>query len=270
MTTRRRRDSDGGVGSVADYRYAATRKNNPPAALASQGSVQESRKQIYYYDPHLPPKLRFDGTGQADRMHDLLSAARHRTLTDNEAAFLERAIPNSEPWLEWTGQARGAVVVRGRSGGVAHPRSGFRGRLPSVSRRDKTSSVVCGQTPNWTITKQFSSTSTMWAGRTDLILGDSLSVMNSLAARENLAGKVQMIYVDPPYGIGFASNFQPLVRNRNVSDRDTDLTRDAGGRQGVSRHLDTRRSHLLGVFTRQADGRSEFAHRFRLDFRADW
>ncbi|MCB0257968.1 MAG: site-specific DNA-methyltransferase, partial [Anaerolineae bacterium] len=63
-----------------------------------------------------------------------------------------------------------------------------------------------------------------WANR--LILGDSLVVMNSLARREDLAGKVQMIYIDPPYGIKFASNFQPLVNDREVKDRDQDLTRE--------------------------------------------
>ena len=56
-----------------------------------------------------------------------------------------------------------------------------------------------------------------WTNR--LILGDSLQVMASLAQREDLAGKVQMIYVDPPYGIKFASNFQPLVRERDVKER---------------------------------------------------
>ena len=65
MTTRRHRDLDSGVGSVTDYRYDATRKNNPPAALASQGRVQETRMQRYFYDPHLSPMLRFDETGQA-------------------------------------------------------------------------------------------------------------------------------------------------------------------------------------------------------------
>ncbi|MDW8236738.1 MAG: site-specific DNA-methyltransferase, partial [Bacteroidia bacterium] len=48
-----------------------------------------------------------------------------------------------------------------------------------------------------------------WANR--LILGDSLLVMNSLLHYEGLAGKVQMIYIDPPYGIKFSSNFQPRI-----------------------------------------------------------
>src|SRR5262249_298814 len=52
-------------------------------------------------------------------------------------------------------------------------------------------------------------------------------VMASLAKREDLAGKVQMIYIDPPYGIKFASNFQPEVGKRDVKDKETDLTREA-------------------------------------------
>ena len=55
-----------------------------------------------------------------------------------------------------------------------------------------------------------------WKNR--LILGDSLQVMASLAQREDLAGKVQMIYLDPPYGIKFASNFQPQIGQRDVKD----------------------------------------------------
>lgn len=55
-----------------------------------------------------------------------------------------------------------------------------------------------------------------WSNR--LILGDSLHVMASLAERESLRGKVQMVYIDPPYGIKFASNWQPSVRRREVKD----------------------------------------------------
>ncbi|MBL8999069.1 MAG: site-specific DNA-methyltransferase, partial [Gemmatimonadetes bacterium] len=63
-----------------------------------------------------------------------------------------------------------------------------------------------------------------WANR--MILGDSLQVMASLARREELAGRVQMIYIDPPYGIKFASNFQPEVGKRDVKDKESDLTRE--------------------------------------------
>jgi len=63
-----------------------------------------------------------------------------------------------------------------------------------------------------------------WANR--LILGDSLLVMNSLLVKEGMAGKVQMIYMDPPYGIKYASNFQPRIDRRDVKDRDEDLTHE--------------------------------------------
>jgi adenine-specific DNA-methyltransferase len=55
-----------------------------------------------------------------------------------------------------------------------------------------------------------------WSNR--MILGDSLQVMASLAEREGLRGKVQCIYVDPPYGIRFNSNFQWSTTNRDVKD----------------------------------------------------
>ena len=55
-----------------------------------------------------------------------------------------------------------------------------------------------------------------WTNR--MILGDSLMVMTSLAEKEGLKGKVQMIYLDPPYGIKFGSNWQVSTRKRDVKD----------------------------------------------------
>ncbi|MEN6317236.1 MAG: site-specific DNA-methyltransferase [Syntrophaceae bacterium] len=64
-----------------------------------------------------------------------------------------------------------------------------------------------------------------WSNR--MILGDSLQVMTSLAEREGLRGKVQCIYLDPPYGIKFNSNFQWSTTSRDVKDGNTDhITRE--------------------------------------------
>ena len=64
-----------------------------------------------------------------------------------------------------------------------------------------------------------------WVNR--MILGDSLVVMNSLLHYEGLGGQVQMIYMDPPYGVKFGSNFQPFVRKRDVKHNDdADMTRE--------------------------------------------
>ena len=64
-----------------------------------------------------------------------------------------------------------------------------------------------------------------WSNR--MILGDSLQVMASLAEREGLRGKVQCIYIDPPYGIKFNSNFQWSTTSRNVTDGNAEhITRE--------------------------------------------
>jgi adenine-specific DNA-methyltransferase len=64
-----------------------------------------------------------------------------------------------------------------------------------------------------------------WTNR--LILGDSLAVMASLAEREGLRGKIQCIYLDPPYGIRFNSNFQWSTTTRDVKDGNRDhITRE--------------------------------------------
>ena len=63
-----------------------------------------------------------------------------------------------------------------------------------------------------------------WTNR--MILGDSLLVMASLAEKEGLKGKVQTIYIDPPYGIKFGSNWQVSTRKRDVKDgKSEDVTR---------------------------------------------
>ena len=59
-----------------------------------------------------------------------------------------------------------------------------------------------------------------WVNR--MILGDSLVVMNSLLHYEGMGGQIQMIYMDPPYGVKFGSNFQPFVRTRDVKHNDDD------------------------------------------------
>lgn len=64
-----------------------------------------------------------------------------------------------------------------------------------------------------------------WTNR--LIAGDSTLVMNSLLVKEGMAGQVQMVYFDPPYGIKYGSNFQPFVNRRDVKDgKDEDLTQE--------------------------------------------
>ena len=72
--------------------------------MAARGRTPEVAEQKYFYNPHLPPVLRFDDSGKADRFPELLETARQRALTGDEVQLLAEAIMNHEPWLEWTGK----------------------------------------------------------------------------------------------------------------------------------------------------------------------
>jgi adenine-specific DNA-methyltransferase len=84
-----------------------------------------------------------------------------------------------------------------------------------------------------------------WSNR--MILGDSLQVMASLAEREGLRGKVQCIYIDPPYGIKFNSNFQWSTTSRDVKDGNVGhITREP---EQVKAFRDTWRDGIHSYFT---------------------
>ena len=91
-----------------------------------------------------------------------------------------------------------------------------------------------------------------WSNR--MILGDRLQVMASLAEREGLRGKVQCIYLDPPYGIKFNSNFQWSTTSRDVKDGNTDhITREPEQVQGLPRYLARRHPFVPDLSARPAD-----------------
>jgi adenine-specific DNA-methyltransferase len=209
---------------IADYRHADKRKHIPPAGLAAQGKVQEVPKTRYAYDPHLQPVLRFDATGAADRLPDLLETARQRALTADEARLLADALRVREPWLEWAGKRERRGFDADPVALHIHERVAAQAILKLALREPTQRSLFADPELAYRDALRFYQHDVDWANR--LILGDSLTVMASLARREDLAGKVQMIYMDPPYGIKFASNFQSQVGRRDVKDRAEDLTRE--------------------------------------------
>jgi adenine-specific DNA-methyltransferase len=218
---RRKRKTDK---EVTDYRHDAKRKNLPPAALAAHGEVAKLAETRYAYDPHLPPTLRFDETGEADRLPDLLAEARQRKLTDDEVRLLADALRGYQPWLEWAGKHEKRWFDVDPVAVHIHERVSAQAVIKLAQRQPLQRSLFADPELEYRQAVQFYQHDVDWANR--LILGDSLVVMHSLARREDLAGKVQMIYIDPPYGIKFRSNFQPFVRKRDVKDRDQDLTRE--------------------------------------------
>ena len=85
---------------TADYRHTGVkRKNVPPATMAAEGTVPKVAKARYAYSPHLPPVLRFDGTGKADALPGLLAA----TL------MVAVAVPGGEIHL-FEGEVEGEII----------------------------------------------------------------------------------------------------------------------------------------------------------------
>jgi len=210
---------------VSDYRYEdARRKNNPPAGLAAHGHVPRAEKLRYAYDPHLPPALRFDPTGRAEYIDDLIADAIGGQLSEEAGERLRQLIGAGQPWLEWTGKREAQGFVVDPVALHIHERISTQAILSTLRREDVQRDMFADPQQPLRDAVRFYQYDVDWANR--MILGDSLQVMASLAHREDLAGKVQMIYMDPPYGIRFASNFQPEIGRRDVKDREQDLTRE--------------------------------------------
>ena len=220
---------------VEDYRHDdATRKNNPPAGIASHVKVHEKPKQEYAYNPHLPPSLRFDENGTADQLPELLQKAQQGPLSADEVQILAEALKNHSPWLEWAGKQEAKSFAVDPVALHIHERVSAKAIVKVAERENVQRELFADpQQALWEAVQSYQH-DVNWTNR--LILGDSLTVMSSLAQREDLAGKVQMIYIDPPYGIKFDSNFQPTVFQRDVTDRPADLTRE---REQIKAYRDT-------------------------------
>ena len=129
-----------------------------------------------------------------------------------------------EPWLEWAGKRERRWFDVDPVALHIHERVSAQAILKLALREPTQRSLFADPEMEYREAVRFYQHDVDWANR--LILGDSLTVMHSLARREDLAGRVQMIYVDPPYGIKFGSNFQSQVGQRDVKDREDDLTRE--------------------------------------------
>lgn len=211
--------------AVQAIKHSSKRKNIPPAGIEAHGRVSEALRIRYEYNPHLPPTLRSSpDAAEADRLPDLLATARKRALTEDEARTLAHALRRHEPWLEWSGKREKPWFEVEPVALHMHERVSTQALLRVLARQDVQRDLFADPQQDYAKAVQFYQHDVDWANR--MILGDSLQVMASLARREDLAGKVQMIYLDPPYGIKFGSNFQPQLGQRDVKDREQDLTRE--------------------------------------------
>ena len=212
---------------VDDYRHDETRPNNPPAGMMGDYEPEEAgaSTQRYSYDPHLDPELRFDSQGIREQAERLMAEALASDDLEEARAKVRELQRMQEPWLQWAGKAEHTSFEVENVPLYVHERLSTQAMLRAVRREEVQKSLFADPELPLREAVEFYQHEMDWVNR--LILGDSLLVMNSLLERELMAGQVQMIYIDPPYGIGYNSNFQPRVDRRDVTDgKDADLTRE--------------------------------------------
>lgn len=150
--------------------------------------------------------------------------------------------PHLDPQLQWAGKAEHTSFEVDTVSLHIHEQVSAQAILKAVKREDAQRDLFAE--PQLSESKQIDFYSHEVGWRNRLVLGDSLLVMNSLLEREQMAGKVQCIYVDPPYGVKFNSNFQPSISKREVRDGDDgSLTREP---EQIQAYRDT---WTLGVHT---------------------
>ena len=149
--------------------------------------------------------------------------------TDPEAGSREIVHdPHIDPHLSWAGKAEHTSFEVSTVSLHVHERIDPRTVMDAVRKRSASEQQMSlfdtpEENPPIRQAIEFYKHRHNWTNR--LIAGDSLLVMNSLLEKEGLGGQVQTIYIDPPYGVSYRSNFQPFVNRREVTDgKDEDLT----------------------------------------------
>lgn len=135
--------------------------------------------------------------------------------------------PHKDPQLVWAGKAERLSFDVDTVSLHVHERVSTQAIVAAIKKNGNGVQTNLFEAPDLPFDKavEFYQHDINWTNR--IILGDSLLVMNSLLERELMAGKVQMIYIDPPYGVSYNSNFQPSTRQRDVKDgHDDSLTRE--------------------------------------------
>jgi len=166
------------------------RRNNPPVGLVTSQTDQLNGKKTYQFDPHLDPQLQWAGKTEGVSF-SVGTVSLHVHGRIDPLTIIE-AVRKREPL---------------RQQSLFHYFETKENNLPIREAIE------------------FYRHSHGWSNR--LVGGDSSLIMNSLLEKEGMAGKVQMVYIDPPYGIKYSSNFQPFVNKRKVTDgKDEDLTQE--------------------------------------------
>jgi len=231
---KRKSSRSNGPVQVVSYRHLDKRTNNPEVGMVHPENDPDQPRTTYAYDPHIDPALMFD-TARA-RIETVIDDA----LASGDADTMKEALLELKrmqaPYLNWAGKAERTSFEIDTVSLHVHERVDPATILANARKRLKgekagevwrQADLFAAPFENLPLRQavDFYRHEKGWSNR--LIAGDSLLVMNSLLQKESMAGKVQMIYIDPPYGIKYGSNFQPFTNKRDVKDgADDDLTQE--------------------------------------------
>ncbi|HEX8247364.1 MAG TPA: site-specific DNA-methyltransferase [Pyrinomonadaceae bacterium] len=184
-----KRNATSSVKDIEQYTHDdKQRTNNPQVGLVTPETDKDGGKQKYEYDPHLDPQLQWAGKAEHTSF-EVPTVSLHVHERIDPRTIVEAVRRKHENEINFQ---------------------------PSLFMSDQANLPLYQEI-------EFYKHKHNWSNR--LIAGDSTLVMNSLLVKEGMAGSVQMIYFDPPYGIKYGSNFQPFVNKRDVKDgKDDDLT----------------------------------------------
>lgn len=207
-----------------DYRHTEEALLRPESG--AQDVFPPSKKKparTWRYDSSLAPELAWDeneARGEGERLIQEIISSDNLSQAQQAAEKLKNL---SRHFLNWSGKAERDSFTVPTLPLFIHERLSTQAVLETLKRRHPKR----GQTLNLfgegdkSIGEKIRGAYEHlngWQNR--LILGDSLQVMNSLLEYEGLGRQVQMVYMDPPYGVKFGGNFQPFVRKRDVKDGD--------------------------------------------------
>ena len=228
------------------YRHKEEAVQRPDVGVQDQFQAKRPPK-TYRYDSSLDPALSWDEQRERALGEWLLGlierAAKEgeatvfkqpqewkgggvRVASTVEAVGVLKSI--SKPFLDWAGKAERHQIDVPTLPLFVHERHSTKAILDGIRhRKAKGLTLDLFSDPEFDIRDRLEAYEHKGPWQNRMILGDLLMVMNSLLEYEGLGGQVQMIYIDPPYGVKFGSNFQPFVRKRDVKDGDdVDMTRE--------------------------------------------
>lgn len=217
---------------TAPYKHPEAKSLMRPEVGTQAQFKKKKSPKTYRYDSSLSPALDWDAKNPIREQGETLfkQVLDAKSLEEAKAAA-SKLKSLSKPFLNWAGKAERLSFDVPTLPLFIHERLSTKAIIETLAghKTDKQEDMFAlfGD-PQHSITDQVLKSYEYqddWTNR--MVLGDSLVVMNSLLHYEGLGGQVQTIYMDPPYGVKFGSNFQPFVRKRDVSHNDDDdMTRE--------------------------------------------